>query len=293
MALKVVVVKSSKEAVRSISSQIVGKPVRITNVFSGQNLSRFGKNDLLGEELLTARPRFDPDCSACLTGAGYTFSYSLDAFIHRGGNENPPVPKRLAECQLALSGSVPKISFETADKIIFTLGLAQGCRGGMGATIFEEENGLRLLPISDTQLGQPNSAYFVFGDNGIVPVHLLGSDPCDNMLISDPSLSGTRAFWRKIGMDEQLVKSVTMENVALWVGPGSSEHSVLGFLFEGKSGTTNQVGLPVLSDFMLFLDLGPRTRCGESLMWIEVIDTLGTTRYEIDTGFKPLLFPKD
>ena len=69
---------------RFISSQIIGRTVKITNVFSGQN--PLSEKMVAGEGLPVSRPKFDPDCVLSYRNWVY-FSYSLDAFIHREGKE--------------------------------------------------------------------------------------------------------------------------------------------------------------------------------------------------------------
>jgi hypothetical protein len=294
MEPEIVRVADSKRAVAFVAEHMRGSRIRIADLFAKQNVL-VEANPYRGGRPV-ARRKLNPDCSACLRDWGHTIRVPAYTDFDKGAELRPP--KRLQECRETLGGVVPTIEMETDYGVRFSFALSQGCRAGWG-TIEERE---KMMRDPMTLQGKPSmwpysvivpsgrdaedARSFIFPDPGVVLVSMQGK------LLNGLSTMGgssTDGFWRSAGMESLKVRKVLLSVKEEW-DQVRLAYRMLEFVFRLDAPAANPKSKP--EEISLMLNLGDDIDGVEPFFWIDMTSRDGhTTRFMVENGFTPLLFP--
>lgn len=297
MEPEIVRVTDSKRAVAFVAEHMRGSRIRIADLFAKQNVLIEPDPNFAGMTVI--KKKLEPNCAACLDEWGMTIRVPAFTSFKKGAEPRPP--KRLQECREALGGAVPTIEMESDAGVRFSFALSQGCRAGWGR--IEEREKMMRDPM--TLQGKPSmwpysvivpsgrdadgALPFIFPDPGIIHVGMRGTLPgsfCGSGMMGG---SSTDEFWRAVGIEPLKVRKVLLSVKEEW-DQVRLAYRMLEFVFRLDAPAANPKSKP--EEISLMLNLGDDIDGVEPFFWIDMTSGDGhTTRFMVENGFTPLLFP--
>ncbi len=268
----IIKVESSSAALKCVSDKLVGRIIKIPDIFSKQNV--------IFENTCVIRPNFEPDCRKCMEGLGFMYAWKEDAWFGEVANGLDQLilnsKNSFEKCRQTLNK--PSIINIETEETVFSFAFLTGC-----------------FVICENYKDEVYPYIYVINDhfsNGGMPrvITMTGNDPASPCMWCGPSLED---FWDRSGLCEPLpLQRIRMRKD----GMGQTTRSILQLLFEIPEGM-KPVGRTAERfyhrEIEITFDMGYYNEKIHPILWIDETPKTPdpkTTRYFVDSkDMKPLL----